>query len=281
MLRWIARPWSETDIEITTAGSEQEQVDRGQFAQTATRGRWDQGNSGAVFGADACADSGAPSKQEELKKARTEKKPWDPPFRRQLPRTELARKSLGGRLHTVTDAPLPRKTGRDMEARGVAVRLFPPDSVPEEEDVEGCSQRSSVPPPTPREPLYRRPPPKSQLRSHDTEHGVTPQRHHHSKPSSTRSASQQQTNAESLPSPLDGAQMHHTRHHDTPQSTPPVKAKEYHSVAWKHPDSGHSTPQPQGVPVVTLEDASKVAAQCAPKAAAKGSSKASKQGLPL
>ncbi|KAJ4351036.1 hypothetical protein N0V95_004207 [Ascochyta clinopodiicola] len=123
ILRWITLPWYETDIDIniTVAGSGQEQVDHEKVAQTAARGRWDQGDSGTAFGADACADSGASSKEEGVRTSKVEKKPWDPPFRRQFARPELARKSIGGRLHQGTDTPLRRKTGRDMEARGVTM----------------------------------------------------------------------------------------------------------------------------------------------------------------
>ncbi|KAF1358383.1 hypothetical protein EJ07DRAFT_180103 [Lizonia empirigonia] len=138
-LRRTTRPWSETDIETTGAESEPEQIDPAQIAQGPPRGRWDKGNPRTLFGADACADGRASSKEEELRRARAGKKPWDWPFIRPLPRTELVRKSPGGNWHAVTDAPLTRKTGRDMEARGVAVRLFPPDPVPESDDVEDAA----------------------------------------------------------------------------------------------------------------------------------------------
>ncbi|KZM23637.1 hypothetical protein ST47_g5235 [Ascochyta rabiei] len=247
ILRWITGPWSETDVDTTDAGSGQKQVDHEQIAQTAARGRWDQGDSRTAFGADACADSGASSKEEELETSKAEKKPWDPPFRRQLPRTELVKKSIGSRLHLGTDTPLARKTGRGMEARGVAVRLFPPDSVPEVEDVKRGSQTSPAPPQTPQEPLHRRPYPTTQLQFHNTKHSVFPHQHH-SEPLSARNTPQQQTDAQSLPSPLDGA---------------------------------HHTLQPQRFPQMTLDDASNVAVQCAPKDAAKASSKARERGLPL
>jgi hypothetical protein len=57
------------------------------------------------------------------------RKPWDPP----LPRRETLRGSARqseeatkGSVWAMPPTP-PRKTGRDMEAKGVAVRLFPPD----------------------------------------------------------------------------------------------------------------------------------------------------------
>jgi hypothetical protein len=54
------------------------------------------------------------------------RKPWDPPFPR---RETLKEKVEGGMKSNVWVMPPtpPKKTGRELEAKGVAVRLFPPD----------------------------------------------------------------------------------------------------------------------------------------------------------
>lgn len=297
-LRRTTRPWSETDIETTGAESEQEQIHPAHIAQGPSRGRWDKENPGTLFGADACADGGASSKEEELRKARAGKKPWDRPFRRPFPRTELVRKSPGGAWHAVTDAPLPRKTGRDMEARGVAVRLFPPDPVPESDDVDEYdrwSQMSSAPPSTPQEPLSRRPPPKSKLqpliKKQDGSPPPQPQPH------STQSASQQQAEVESIPSSLDRARVHHTCHQTCHCHTPAsisVKAKEHvdfdHAISqaqsnipislkdFCHTYSKDDPKEPKGT---TPESAPKEASRIISEEAATGSSRTPRTGLPL
>ena len=57
------------------------------------------------------------------------RKPWDPPLSRRETLSESARKNeeaTKGSVWVMPPTP-PRKTGREMEAKGVAVRLFPPD----------------------------------------------------------------------------------------------------------------------------------------------------------
>ncbi|KAF2625230.1 hypothetical protein BU25DRAFT_492896 [Macroventuria anomochaeta] len=255
ILRRITRPWSETDIDITSAESEQEQVAPEQISQTGARGRWHTGISRPIFQGDACADSRASPKEEELRKARAGKKPWDPPFRRQLPRTELVRKSPGGRWHAVTDASPPRKTGREMEARGVAMRLFPPDPVPEMDDVDEydrCSLASSGPLQTPQEPLHRRLPSRNHLQSHD-ERGA-PSREHQSEPPVAQIVPPPRTGPESLPSPLDGSPLPSMCH--VPRSAPSTRTREPVSCSCRHcrhPHSEASVPQSPSVTTAAPE----------------------------
>lgn len=144
ILRRLTRPWSEADIDLTSAGSEQEQAKAGQIPQAGAGQRWHTRISRPIFQGDMCAeastDGRASSKEEELRRARAGKKPWDPPFRRQLPKTELVRKSPRGQWHVVTDTSPLRKTCRDLEARGIATRLFPPDPVHVVDGMDECDQ---------------------------------------------------------------------------------------------------------------------------------------------
>lgn len=113
-----------------------------------------------MFQGDACADGGRSSKEEdEVRKARAGQRRWDALIEQKLPKAEIVGKSPGGRWHAVTDASPPRVTGRDLEARGLAKRLFPPDPMPEMDD-EGEYDRCSVTSltsasQTPEEPLHR------------------------------------------------------------------------------------------------------------------------------
>lgn len=267
-LRWIKRPWSETDIDIKGAVSEQEQIDHEQIPWSIARGRRVKGYSNSLFGADACADDGASSKEEELRNARAGKKPWDPPFRRS-PRTELVGKSPSEGWHTLKDAPQPRKTGREMKAAGIAVRLFPPDPVPElggVDDYHRSSRASSSMPQTPQEPLYRKPPPKMQVLSRMTRHGPSHPRAQ-SKTPSVQSTPQQLTDIESLPSPLDGSHCH------TSQDNPSVKLKECCSSPCRCSSSSLTNPRSQNTSSVEVFDDLKDCPKESPERSAKESSK--------
>jgi hypothetical protein len=56
------------------------------------------------------------------------RKPWDPPFpRRETPRQEQQGMGRGSGSVWVMPPTPPKKSGREMEASGVARRLFPPD----------------------------------------------------------------------------------------------------------------------------------------------------------
>ena len=289
-LRWITRPWSETDIDITRGRPEQKQIKPEQAAQASGSGRWNKGSPRLAFGADACADGGASSAEEELRKARAGKKPWDPPFRRQPSRTGLARNSSGSRWHAVTDAPLPRKTGREMEARGVAVRLFPPDPVPETVDADECNWYSQASPTSPQTSqellLHQRSPPRNHLQSHASEHGVSP-RGSQSKSSPAQSAPQQQTNPEFVPSPFDGSPMpcsccvcH------GPRGVPPARTEERPSIDCKCLESEATALRAQSVqstaPKQAIKETSKEAPKdVSPKEAFQSPSKSPRYGLPF
>jgi len=59
----------------------------------------------------------------------TGRKPWDPPVRMGIGRRGFGmgmRVGMGSEGFDVPSTP-PKKTGREMEAKGVAIRLFPPD----------------------------------------------------------------------------------------------------------------------------------------------------------
>ncbi|KAF1928498.1 uncharacterized protein M421DRAFT_92243 [Didymella exigua CBS 183.55] len=241
VLRRFARSWSEASLEIASADPEQEQSGFGNAAAPSGGRRWYTGTSRATFQGDACADGRRSSKEEvELRKARAGKKPWDPPFKRQLAGTELAGKSPVGRWHAVTDASPPRKTGRDLEARGLARRLFPPDPVTEMDGSEYDRLQS------PHEILNGRPPPKNQSQSHGMKAG--PSSEPQSRPSQTASMPPLPTDSESLPSPLDGSPLLSETY--LPQSTPPIQTRGHRRCRCHH--SGHSgsestVPEPPNV----------------------------------
>jgi hypothetical protein len=191
-------------------------------------------------------------------KATSGKKSWNSPFRRQLPRIELVRKSPGGRWRVVTDASPPRVTGRDLEARGLAKRLFPPDPIPEIDDGSEYD-RCSVSSPTsglqtPHEPFHRRSPPKNQPPLHDASAGPSCEPQSRFTPTQPTQPTQppqpsqspqlqlistmspQQTDPESLPSPLDGSPLPSMVY--LPRSVPPTKTREHPRCRCKH--CGHS-----------------------------------------
>lgn len=257
ILRRITRPWSETSVDITSTDSEQEQSSSKEAAHTSGGRQWCSSLPRPIFQGDACADGGCSSKEEdELRKARAGKKPWGSSFRRQLPRTELVRKSPGGRWHAVTDASPPHKMGRDLEARGLAKRLFPPDPVPEMNDgseYDPYSVASSGTVQTPQEPLHRRPPPKNQSQSHDKKAG--PSREQESKPLLPPSVPPQQTDPESLPSPLDGSPLSSMCY--LPRSALPTETKEPARCPCRHcrhPRSESPVPQAPSVPSVAPKE---------------------------
>lgn len=85
ILRWIARSWSPTGLDVTEAESEQKQSSSEKTAQSSGGRRWHTSVYRPIFEGDACADGGYSSTEEDqLRKARVGKKPWDQPFRRQL-----------------------------------------------------------------------------------------------------------------------------------------------------------------------------------------------------
>jgi hypothetical protein len=199
--------------------------------------------------------------EESLRKARAGKKPWEPPFRRQqLSRTKPVGESPGGPGHFVADASSRRKTGREMEEQGIARRLFPPDPVPEDNKVEQNDPRS----PTSLSLLQQS---QQSLRQRATPQDHSKDQHDNysdsareklAKHTSVRSTPQGQNLVESLPSPLDGTQMHYSS--NTPQSVPSATTKQPPSSVCKNSDHD---------PSITV------------KGASKASCKAPKSGLPL
>jgi hypothetical protein len=221
-LRRIKRLSLEAYKDIKGNGSEQDQ-EQGQEQEQSklneiARRRWNTRNPGPVFQGDASADSiTSPHWTEELRRARAGKKPWDPPFRRQHPSTEARRLSQERPWTAPSDSSPPRKTGRDLEARGLAMRLFLQDSPREKGDIDRHDQylpARSKPPQTPQEPLPMRRP--SQSIPHDVPLQETPL-----KSSKTQSISPRSREPCSLPSPLDGSPLQST--HRLPQTIPLTK----------------------------------------------------------
>lgn len=190
-----------------------------------------------------------------MRKARAGKKRWDTPFNRQLPKAELVRESPREQWHVVTDASPPRVTGRDLEARGLAKRLFPPDPILEMDD-GGEHDRGSFSSLTsrmqiPQEPLHQRPASKNQSLTPITEAGrsceIQPMPSHFLQPPRhplIPSIPPQKTDSESMPSPLDGSPPPSMIY--LPNSDRSTKPREHPGCRCKHCgylDSESSAPQ--------------------------------------
>lgn len=194
-----------------------------------------------------------------MRKARAGKKRWDTPFSRQLPRSELVRKSPREQWHVVADASPPRVTGRDLEARGLAKRLFPPDPILEMDDESEHDRRSFSSLTSrlqiPQEPLYHQPTSNNQTLTPITKAGPSceiqstpPQSLQPPQYPLVSSISPPQTNPESLPSPLDGSPPPSTTY--LPRSVSSTKPREHPECRCKHcgyPRSESSVPQSPNV----------------------------------
>ena len=221
-LRRIKRQSLEAWKDIKGKGSQQDQKQEPEQDQIKSneieRRRWNTRDPRSVFQGDASADSmTSPHWTEELRRARTGKKPWDPPFRRWRPSTEAPRLGQERPWTAPSDSSPPRKTGRDMEARGLAMRLFPRESPSEKGHIDQHDQHlpaRSKPPQTPQEPLPRRRPPQN------IPHDVPLQELPLTSPK-THGISPQSRDLDSLPSPLDGSPLQST--HRLPQTIPLTK----------------------------------------------------------
>lgn len=188
-----------------------------------------------------------------MRKARAGKKRRDSPFRRHIPSTEPVRKNPGGRWHVVTDTSPLRTTGRDLEARGLAKRLFPPDPVPETDDgskYDRCSVASLTSGlQTPQEQLHRQQPlknmpqspvaksrPSSEPQSKPPRPLQPQQPLRTSQPAVVSITLPQGIDPKSLPSPLDGSPLPFMIY--LPRGVPPTKTKDHPRCHCKH--CGHS-----------------------------------------
>ncbi|KAJ8111304.1 hypothetical protein OPT61_g6076 [Boeremia exigua] len=199
-LRWSARPSSPAYMEAAKTKSEEETGDPEQLAQT-TAGHQRYSRS-PIFQGDASADIGA-SSREGLRTARG-RKPWDPPFKRGAPATELAGEIHEENGHAASNISPPRNTGRGLEAKGTATRLFPPDASPEMDDMDEGPVASSRLPHWSQQPSYQHCPPSSQRQVEDSK-CHEPFQEHRLKHPTALSRPLQHTDPESSRSPLDGS----------------------------------------------------------------------------
>jgi hypothetical protein len=124
-----------------------------------------------------------------------------------------------------------------------------------------CSQSFPLPPQ-----LSQQPPLQHHHQSHNNAHGVSPS-WNQSGSSPTHSRPEGQTNIEALPSPLNGAQIHHVCH--ALRNAPHIATNDPPSVLCKRTDSGPVFLQPQSVPLVAAKEVPET------------SNKAHKSGLPV
>lgn len=264
-LRRLERSPYKTGVDEKILESQQEQDGIGETAQEIERGRGDTRVSWAGFQGDASADSRTPAQEaEELRRARAGKKPWDPPFRRWQASINLREQGRGGPLDAAMGSPSPCKTGRNLEAKGLARRLFPPESSHGQSRVDKDGQYSMArsdpeSQQSSQDISNRQPPPKDLPQAGHTIHRE-PHQGHQSSSSKAQSALPSRTDRESVPSPLEGSPQHST--YRLPQTIPLTKAtveqpmKAAAKVPWYLGNRGRLVPQqtisqsgPSNIPV--------------------------------
>lgn len=262
-LRRNSRSQSEADVENTIAKTRQEQSDTEGVVQAATEQHERTSAPWSTIQGDACADGGASSNKHGTKAVRADRKPWDPPFRRYSPTNQLEMEGPGRQGHAENDTSLPRKTGQDLEARGVAKRLFPPDPVLEMDFVDGYDRpRIRRPAPLqPQEPLHRRLAKGKQSQGRESAHkAMTPECEPQC--SVTKGVPSQCTGSESLPSPFDVSPLPSACH--APRIPPPTENRRSSCCHHRHCRHGHSdTSHPHSpiVPPAATKEASETPSQ--------------------
>ncbi|KAH6639429.1 hypothetical protein C7974DRAFT_131125 [Boeremia exigua] len=179
----------------------------------------------------------------------------------------------GGRRSGTSTSPH-RMRGRDLEARGLATRLFPPDPSPEichAGEYERCSEGPSEPLRIPREPLHRQLPTLSLPQAHGRQSQIPLQARQPRYPAA-RDIPPQITDAESLPSPLDGSPLHsmcHSPHESTTRTVAPaariVRPPGCHQRHCRHAHSDASRSHSPSSPLAASNETHKAVDRDLPK----------------
>jgi len=269
-LRRNSRSQTEADIDTIRTETSQKQGNLEEVTKPAVARKEPIRALESMIQGHACAKGEASSRKEPgTQVVRADRKPWDPPFRRQPPTSQPVRSSPGERDHAAKDASPPHTAGRDLAARGISMGVFSTDPISEINLVNEYDRPWSRPlaPFQPQATLHRRLAQEKQMQAFDNK-SQTQRREYQPKQSVARDVPSHFTEIESLPSPFDGSPPPSAYHE--PRNVPLTKTRKgscCHHSHWRHVSSDASRPLSPSNSLAAPNEASNAVPREAPKPA--------------